>query len=244
MKARLLCLSLLIVLLASMPITVFAQDIQKQDVEIVSGGRAYKSYLSVPGTAGPHPTIVLVHSNRGLEDGYRTMSDKLAEEGFVVLALGWQTFEQSVSDATVKQLVEDGIKFLSARPDVDTKRLGLTGFCAGGRYTMLFLPQIADFKAGVAWYGFPYRGAPPPGDFINKLEAPMLIIHGTADTASPIADIYKYATALTDAKKYFELKVYFGEPHGFMLDAGKMRQDDTAMDAFGQMIDFFKRKLK
>jgi len=244
MKARFVGISLLLVCLASMPIKVFAQNIQKQDVEIMSSGRAYKSYLTAPGTGGPHPAIVLVHSNRGLEEGYRTMSDKLAEEGFVVLALGWQTFQQSVDDATVKQLVEDGVKFLSDRKDVDTKRLGLTGFCAGGRYTMLLLPQITDFKAGVAWYGFPYRGTPPPADFISKLTAPMLVIHGTADSASPIAEIYKYAAALTTAEKYFELKAYYGEPHGFMLAEGKMRQDEITMDAFGQMIDFFKRKLK
>ncbi len=244
MKLRVFGIGLLLACLVSMPVKVFAQDIQKQDVEVTSGGRAYKSYLTAPATGGPHPAIVLVHSNRGLEEGYRTMSEKLAEEGFVVLALGWQTFQQSVDDATVKQLVEDGVKLLSDRKDVDTKRLGLTGFCAGGRFTMLLLPQITDFKAGVAWYGFPYRGTPPPADFISKLAAPMLVIHGTADTASPIADIYKYATALQTAEKYFELKAYFGEPHGFMLAEGKMRQDEIAMDAFGQMIDFFKRKLK
>jgi len=209
----------------------------------MSGGKAYKSYLTAPSSGGPHPALVLVHSNRGLEEGYRTMSDKLAAEGFVVLALGWQTFEQSVDDATVKQLIEDAVKFVSDRKDVDTKRLGLTGFCAGGRYTMLFLPQITAFKAGVAWYGFPYNGAPPPADFIDKLAAPMFIIHGTADAASPIANIYKYAGALTDAKKYFEMKVYYGEPHGFMLVDGKMRDDEIGQNAFGQMIDFFKRKL-
>lgn len=243
MKVRIFWISLFLVCLFLVPLKVSAQDIQRQDIEVTSDGRAYKSYLTAPGGAGPHPAIILIHSNRGLEEGYRTMSDKLAEAGFVVLSLGWQTFEQNVPDATVKQLIEDGIKLLGERSDVDTNRLGLTGFCAGGRYTMLFLPQIADFKAGVAWYGFPYRGTPPPADFINQLAAPMLIIHGTADQPSPIADIYQYATALTAAEKYFELKAYYGEPHGFMLAAGKMREDEIAMDAFGQMVDFFKRKL-
>jgi carboxymethylenebutenolidase len=244
MKAKFTAIVLTALCLVSMSIPVFAQDIQHSDVEVVSGGQAYKSYLAAPATGGPHPAVVLIHSNRGLEEGYRTMSDKLAAEGFVVLAVGWQTFTQQVDDATVKQLVEDSVKFLGQRKDVDSKRLGLTGFCAGGRYTMLFLPQIDAFKVGVAWYGFPYRGAPPPGDFIDKLAAPMLIIHGTADTASPIGEIYKYATALQEAKKYFEMKVYFGEPHGFMLAEGKMRQDEVAQDAFSQMVDFFKRKLK
>lgn len=244
MKAKFVLVVVLLLCAALMPITASAQGITKSEVEITSAGKAYKSYLTVPSGTGPFPAVVLVHSINGLEEGYRTMSDQMAEQGFVTLALGWQTFERNASDAVVKQLVEDSVKFLSERKDVDTKRLGLTGFCAGGRFTMLYLPQITSFKAGVAWYGFPNRGEPAPVGLIDKLTAPMLIIHGTADSPSPIADIYKYAASLTEAKKYFELKVYFGEPHGFMLAQGKMRDDEIGKDAFGQMVDFFKRKLK
>ena len=71
-----------------------------------------------------------------------------------------------------------------------------------------------------------------------SLSAPMLIIHGTADNPSPIAEIYQYATDLTDAGKDFELKVYSGEPHGFMLDEGELRQDEVARDAFNQMVSW------
>jgi carboxymethylenebutenolidase len=243
MKAKVAWIFLLLVVAISTTGRVTAQGIEKGDVEVMSGGKAYKSYLTAPGSAGPHPTIVLIHSIRGLEEGYKAMSDKLAEEGFVVLALGWQTFGQNVDDATVKQLVEDSITFLGERKDVDLKRLGLTGFCAGGRHTMLFLPQISAFKAGVAWYGFPYRGDPAPASFVDSLAAPMLIIHGTEDSASPITDVYKYATALREAKKNFELKVYSGEPHGFMLQSGQFRQDEVGKDAFDEMLTYFKRKL-
>lgn len=219
------------------------------DVEVTSGGQAYQSYLAAPteSDAGPYPGIVLIHSFNGLEHGYRTMTDRLAAEGFVVLAVGWQTFERSPSDATVQQLVLDSIDFLKARPDVDPDRLGLTGFCAGGRYTMLFLPQgdafNGAFKAGVAWYGFPYNGDTTPASLIDELSAPLLIIHGTEDQASRIADIYRYAGDLTAAGKSFELKVYQGEPHGFMLSGGEMRQDEVALSAFDEMVSYFKRKL-
>ncbi len=215
-----------------------------QDVEVMSGDQAYESYLAVPDAAGPHPAIVLIHSFNGLEEGYRTLTDNFAAEGFVVLAVGWQTFEREPSDETVAQLVRDSIGFLTARDDVDAERLGLTGFCAGGRYTMLLLPQIGDFGAGVAWYGFPNAGDPSPADMIGDLGAPMLIIHGTADQPSPIADIYGYATALDEAGKPFELKAYQGEPHGFMLEDGQLRTDATAQNAFGEMVSFFQRKLE
>jgi carboxymethylenebutenolidase len=232
-----------VLLLLILPMSVFAQDVQSGDVDIVSGGRSYQSYLAAPSESGSYPAIVLIHSFNGLEEGYRTMSDELSGEGFVVLAVGWQTFERSPDDATVMQLVEDSIAFLRERDDVNKELIGLTGFCAGGRYTMLFLPQIKDFKAGVAWYGFPNNGAPAPVDFIDQLTAPMLIIHGTADQSSPIGTIYDYAAKLAQAQATFEMKIYSGEPHGFMLANGQLRQDEVAQSAFNEMADFFKRKL-
>lgn len=242
MKLKRLALVLVVLSLLWIP-AAFAQEVASGDLDVESGGQAYRSYLAAPTDGGPYPGIILIHSFRGLEDGYRVMVDQLAAEGFVVLAVGWQTFEESPADDTVKQLVEDSVAFLSARDDVDAARIGLTGFCAGGRYTMLLLPQIEALKAGVAWYGFPYRGDTAPADLIAELDAPMLIIHGTADQASAISDIYRYATDLQNAGKYFELKVYFGEPHGFMLANGQLREDEVATDAFRQMADFFKRKL-
>jgi carboxymethylenebutenolidase len=243
---RLLWLVLVCVWLA--PVSAFAQGpegmpITSSDVDVMSGDQAYASYLAAPQEGGPYPGIVLIHSFRGLEEGYRTMVDQFAAQGFVVLAVGWQTFEESPLDATMDQVLRDSVAFLSEREDVDPERLGLTGFCAGGRYTMLFTPQIKEFKAGVAWYGFPNGGDTKPADLIDQLDAPLLIIHGTADEPSPIAEIYQYASALTEAGKYFELKVYYGEGHGFMLANSQLRDDEVAQSAFAEMVSFFQRKL-
>ena len=219
-------------------------EIESSDVEVMSDGQAYQSFIAAPTEDGTYPGIVLIHSFNGMEQGYRDMVEQFAGHGFVVLAVGWQTFERSPSDATVQQLLEDSVAFLTARDDVDPERLGLTGFCAGGRYTMLFLPQIEAFNAGVAWYGFPYNGDPTaPADLIADLDAPMLVIHGTDDNPSPIGDIYRYATSLAEAGASFELKVYEGEPHGFMLQNGELRTDEVAQDAFDEMIRYFERKL-
>ena len=236
------------ILLLGLPIAAQAQDdsllaVDSGAVQVMSADRAYDSYLAAPAAEGAYPGIVLIHSFNGLEDGYRTMTDEFAAQGFVVLAVGWQTFERSPSDAVVAQLVQDSVAFLSARDDVDSERLGLTGFCAGGRYTMLLLPQQDVFSAGVAWYGFPYSGDEPPVNFIDQLSAPLLVIHGSADSASRIGDIYRYVTALDAAHKDFELKVYSGEPHGFMLSGGQLRQDPTAQDAFHEMVSYFQRNL-
>jgi carboxymethylenebutenolidase len=245
MKAKWIRIVVLLLSAVSLPLMASAQDDAPagEDVEVSSGDRVYQSYMAAPSGEGPFPGIVLVHSFRGLEQGYKDMVDQFAAEGFVVLAIGWQTFEQDPGDTVMKQIVEDSIAFLSAREDVDPERIGLTGFCAGGRHTMLYLPQIASIKAGVAWYGFPDNGEPAPIDLVADLSAPMLIIHGTEDEASPIAGIYNYATTLNEADKTFELKFYRGEPHGFMLQGGQLRTDEVAQSAFDEMVDFFSRKL-
>lgn len=227
------------------------QTVRGTDVNVTSGGRAYKSYLAAP-TSAPttrKPAVILLHSFNGLEQGYRDLVDEMAAAGFVTLALGWQTFEQEPSDAVVKTLVEDGVKYLGARRDVNVNAVGLTGFCAGGRYTMLLLPQMKQFKSGVAWYGFPDQGgtaAKPqtPTAVLGQLTAPMLIIHGTRDQPSPIAGIYAYAQRLDAANKVFKLSTYQGERHGFLLSEGRLANTVASRDARRDMVNYFREYLR
>lgn len=222
------------------------RNIQSVEVNIVSGNMTYPAYLAAPSEEERKPAVVLVHSNRGLEPVYRNLTDRLASEGYVVLSPQWQIFEQRPMDETIDRLLRDSVAYLRTRPDVNGN-IGLTGFCAGGRYTMLFLPQIDDFKSGVAFYGFPYSGAANqsrPVDMIDRLNVPLLMIHGTHDQSSPIADIYSYATALNASGKYFELKVYQGQPHRFMTENGELSRSFVAKDAYMEMVTFFDRTLR
>jgi carboxymethylenebutenolidase len=217
-------------------------------VNIESRGQTYPAYVTMSEDGGLSPAVVLLHSFNGLEEGYRVMVDRLATEGFVVIAPEWQTFEESPEDNVTGALVRDTVAYLGTRSEVNESSIGLTGFCAGGRYTMLFLPQIEEFTSGVAWYGFPYSGGQangtPPADLVGNITDPMLIIHGTADEASPVADIYRYATDLDAAGKYFELKVYQGEPHGFMIgEDGQLAETPVAESAYEEMVGFFNRTL-
>jgi carboxymethylenebutenolidase len=150
-------------------------------------------------------------------------------------------------DSDVAAIIRGSLTYLSSRSEVDMNRVGLTGFCAGGRYTMLFLPQMKEFRSGVAWYGFPYNGATNdtiPATHIAELQVPMLMIHGSRDMASPIRNIYNYSTDLDSAGKYFELKVYQGKPHGFMITNGSLSRDDASNNAYQEMNTFFRRTLK
>jgi carboxymethylenebutenolidase len=214
---------------------------------ITSGGKTYPAYLAAPVTPGKHPGIVLMHSFNGLEPGYREMCNRIAGDGFVVIAPEWQTFSQRAGDPEVEAIIRSSVATLQSRTDVDSTNLSLTGFCAGGRFTMLFLPQVKEFKAGVAWYGFPdssgFTNDTTPTSHIAELNAPMLIIHGSRDKASPIGTIYNYSSNLDVADKYFEMKVYQGKPHGFMLENGSLVREDFTEDAYNSMITFFRRNL-
>ncbi len=236
--------------------------VESATADIESFNLTYPAYVAAPAPAGDeeqdegevggemarYPGIVMIHSFNGLEPGYLDLADALASEGFVVIAPQWQTFERAPMDEVVEELVRSSADHLKEREDVNAERLGLTGFCAGGRYTMLFLPSMEEFSSGVAWYGFPYSGGfnneTKPADLIEELDAPILIIHGTRDTASSVSEIYQYATALDQADKYFELKVYQGEPHGFMIAGGELSESFPAQDALDEMTRFFERTLK
>jgi carboxymethylenebutenolidase len=215
---------------------------------VSADNKTYPAYLAYPSTPGKHPGIVLLHSFNGLEQGYKDMIDLMARDGFTVIAPEWQTYGQRAGDPEVEAVVRSSVAALEARPEVDVSKIGLTGFCAGGRYTMLFLPQIPELNAGVAFYGFPYsRGNTnntTPVEHIGELDEPLLMIHGSGDRPSPIDGIYNYTKELDTAGKYYELKVYQGKPHGFMIENGTLATDDAATDAYNQMISFFRRNLE
>ena len=215
---------------------------------IIANGKTYPAYIAAPGLPGKYPGIVLIHSFNGLEPGYKVMIDRMARDGFTVIAPEWQTFGRQAGDPEVEAVIRSSVAALQARPDVDAQKLGLTGFCAGGRFTMLFLPQFKDFRAGVAFYGFPYsRGntnTTTPAEHIGELSAPILVIHPSRDQASPISRIYNYTKELDAADKYYELKVYQGKPHGFMIVNGTFVQDTVGKDAYAEMTGFFRRMLE
>lgn len=110
--------------------------IKAKTVNITSDRQIYPAYTAAPAKEGNYPAIVLIHSFKGFEPGYQTMVDRIAEDRYVVVAPLWQTYSVSPSDAEVEALIRNSIAYLKTRKDVDSERLALIGFCAGGRYTI------------------------------------------------------------------------------------------------------------
>ena len=214
---------------------------------ITAEGRTYPAYVAAPATGGQHPALVLLHSFNGLEPGYRTMCDEIAGAGFVVVAPEWQTYGQRAGDDEVESVIRSAVGFLQNRSDVDAARLGLTGFCAGGRYTMLFLPQMQRVRGRCRLVRLPVqrrlcerhharrvrRGPREPDAHDPRLPRPGEQHHGHLQLHAPARR----------SRPVLRLKVYQGKPHGFMIQNGTLARDDAAQDAYSQMITFFRRTL-
>ena len=113
---------------------------------------------------------------------------------------------------------------------------------------MLYLPQVADFKAGVAFYGFLYSlgntNNTTPTEHIGELRDPILIINGSPIWRIRLMELIIYIKELEVADRYFDLKVYQRKLHGFMIANGTLVRDTAAEDAYAQMISIFKRRLR
>jgi carboxymethylenebutenolidase len=126
----------------------------------------------------------------------------------------------------------------------DVNRLGITGFCYGGRVVWLYAAHSPQLKAGVAWYGA-LTGAPSgmrprhPLDLVADLKAPVLGLYGGADPGIPMADVEKMRDALKAAGKPSEIVVYDGAPHGFHADYRPSYRPEPAKDGWQRLQAWF-----
>jgi carboxymethylenebutenolidase len=128
----------------------------------------------------------------------------------------------------------------------DTSRLGIIGFCRGGRTVWEYAAYNSDLKAGVAFYGAPVDPPNPlwpksPIQLAPDMKAPVLGLYGAADTGIPVAQVEALKAALATAKKTAEFKIYPGAPHGFHADYRASYRKEAAEDAWSQMQAWFKK---
>jgi carboxymethylenebutenolidase len=139
-------------------------------------------------------------------------------------------------DATVEWAGENG---------GDAKRVGVTGFCWGGRIVWLWCAASAKPKAGVAWYGRLVGEATPlqpkhPIDVAGELRAPVLGLYGGEDAGIPLDGVERMRAAL-GGKSPSEIVVYDGAPHGFHADYRPSYRERDAKDGWRRTLDWFRR---
>ena len=156
-----------------------------------------------------------------------------------------------VPDAQVMADLDGAVKWAGANGG-DLRKVGITGFCWGGRITWLYAAQSKNVKAGVAWYGR-LIGTPSaltprhPLELAASLKAPVLGLYGGQDSGIPLTTINQMKDALAQAGKQgnasarsSEFVVYPAAPHAFHADYRPSYQKDAAEDGFKRALDWFK----
>jgi carboxymethylenebutenolidase len=130
----------------------------------------------------------------------------------------------------------------------DTGRLGIMGFCRGGRTVWEYSAHNKDLKAGVAFYGTvidpdAQKAIWPksPTALAPEMKAPVLGLYGDADQGIPVAQVEAMKAALQAAGKTAEFKIYPGAPHGFHADYRASYRKEAAEDGWNQMTAWFKK---
>src|ERR687891_932184 len=187
--------------------------------------------LSVPESGGPVPAIVVVHGQSGLENFIKDTTHMLALQGYAAAAPDLYhrdgpeckddnpTRKARVRDATIIKDITAAMQFLKSHRQVDGARLGIVGFCMGGRIVYLMSAVSRDLKAAVMFYGggtmVPFGEGPSPFDRTREISCPIQGHFGADDQNPSPDDMRKLDAELTRFGKIHEFYTYAGTAHAF-----------------------------
>jgi carboxymethylenebutenolidase len=225
----------------------------------VSDGEMPVYFARPEGVANP-PIILVAMEIFGLHEHIRDVARRLARLGALAVAPDYY-FRKG--DLTKVGDIQQLMPLVNSKPDQelfsdldatvawaksqggDPNRLGIVGFCRGGRTVWLYSTHSSDLKAGVAFYGSlmdPARDGMPKNafDLAGDIKAPVLGLYGADDQGIPPAQVKQMEERLKAAGKTAEFKIYPDAGHGFFADYRQSYQKDAAEDAWRKMEAWFK----
>jgi carboxymethylenebutenolidase len=243
-------------------ITTDSSGLVAGEVKIPVEGGEIPAYRAMPASGGPFPTVLVVHEIFGVHEHIKDICRRLAKLGyFAVAPLLYsregdvarmsdveQIISQVVSKVPDKQVASDldaTVAWAKSTGKADTTKLGITGFCWGGRQVWLYAAHNPSLKAGVAWYG-PLQMPPSdlrpknPLDLVNQINAPILGLYGGKDMGIPAAQIEQMRAALKAAGKPSDIVIYPDAGHGFNADYRTSYNAAAAKDGWKRMQAWFK----
>lgn len=243
-----------------------AERVARVNVRFASGGGEIAGALYAPDTDLPRPGVVIVHDVWGLYDQYHAVAQRLARAGFVALALdlyargeqpgtpadmpGVMKFLHRLPDRRVLADIQSAIDFLSAWPEVAGRKVGITGFCMGGKYTFLAAARCRGLSAAVPWYGMLHAASLDDAnpehalDAIADLRCPLLALFGAEDALIPLRDVEELRARAKAAGLPIETVVYTGAGHAFANDSRpETHRAEAAADGWRRALAFLSREL-
>jgi carboxymethylenebutenolidase len=217
----------------------------------------------MPEKGGPFPVVLVVQEIFGVHEHIKDVCRRFAKLGYMAIAPELyarqgdvsklkdikEIISKVVSKVPDKQVMSDldaTVAWAKASGKGDTAKLGITGFCWGGRIVWLYSAHNPNVKAGVAWYGRlvekPDEMHPKhPIDVVEALKAPVLGLYGEADTGIPKNTVEQMRKALKDAKKPCEIVLYPDTPHAFFADYRPSYRKENAEDGWKRLLEWFKK---
>jgi carboxymethylenebutenolidase len=248
---------------------VAAQNVIKTDsaglvtgsMSVMVDGQAVPVYAAQPEGKTGLPVVLVISEIFGVHEHIADMARRFAKQGY--LALAPDLFVRQGDPTKVGSIPELMKGIIAKTPDAqvmadldavvawakqnggDTSRLGITGFCWGGRITWLYAAHNPAVKAGVAWYGRLVGEPTPmqpsnPIDIAATLKVPVLGLYGGKDTGISQESIGKMKEALAKGGNQSEFVVYPDAGHAFNADYRPSYVAADAKDGYARCLAWFK----
>lgn len=233
------------------------------DGKVAVPGGEMPVYFARPANVANPPVILVAMEIFGLHEYIKDVTRRVAKLG--ALAIAPDYYFRRGADLTKITEMPQLLPHVNSKPDAElmadldatvawakaqggnTARLGIMGFCRGGRTTWLYCAHNPDVKAGVAFYGSlvdpeAQKAIWPksPTAAAADMKAPVLGLYGEADQGIPLTQVEAMKGALQTAKKTFEIKTYAGAPHGFHADYRPSYRKEAAVDGWKRATAWFK----
>jgi len=231
------------------------------EVKIPVSDGEIPGYRAMPAEGGPFATILVVQEVFGVHEHIKDICRRLAKAGYFAVAPALYARQ---GDVTKMSNMDDVMKVVAKVPEpevasdldatvawagttgkADVAKLGITGFCWGGRQVWLYAAHNPRVKAAVAWYGplqRPKSEMTPvdPIDAAPQLKVPVLGLYGGADDGIPMTQIQAMQDALKAAGSPSEIVVYPDTPHGFNADYRASYRPEQAKDGWKRLLAWFR----
>ena len=244
-------------------ITTDASGLTAGEVKIPTSGGDIPAYRAMPNSGGPFSVVLVVQEIFGVHEHIKDVCRRLAKLGYLAIAPEMYARQGDVSKMTdINEIIS---KVVSKVPDTqvmadldatvawaeksgkgEVDKLGITGFCWGGRVVWLYAAHSPRLKAGVAWYGRLVGQASDltpkyPVDVAATLKAPVLGLYGGADSGIPPETVEQMQKALQAAKSPSQIVLYPDTPHGFYADYRPSYRKDEAQNGWQRLQEWFKK---
>ncbi|MGH7823523.1 MAG: dienelactone hydrolase family protein [Candidatus Binatia bacterium] len=233
------------------------------EVKVTVGDGEIPAYRARPRSGGTAPVVIVVQEIFGVHEHIRDVCRRFAKLGYLAVAPELYARQGDVSklagiqeivarvvsrvpDAQVMADLDATVAWAKGSGGGDVERLGITGFCWGGRIVWLYAAHRPRLKAGVAWYGRLVGEADElrpkhPIDVAGALRAPVLGLYGGADPGIPDETVERMRQALAAARKPSEIVLYPDTPHGFHADYRESYRKEQASDGWKRALEWFRK---